>query len=155
VSFVTLPFALVNSDEQAISNLIYRYAEMVDAGRLDEVGELFRLADYRSGPTGVRGADVTTLMSRFVRRYPDGTPRTQHVTTNVQIHFGSANMATAHSLFTVFQATDGLVLAPICAGTYDDMFDRVDGEWRFSDRMITMRLTGDLSHHLSTDVYGS
>jgi 3-phenylpropionate/cinnamic acid dioxygenase small subunit len=147
---VTLPFAAVNSDEQAISNLIFRYAELVDAGRLDEVGELFALADYRSGPTGVRGAGVTALMERFVKRYADGTPLTQHATTNVQIRFTGPAEASTHSLFTVFQAADALALSPICAGFYDDTFAKVDGTWRFTDRLITMRLTGDLSQHLAT-----
>jgi 3-phenylpropionate/cinnamic acid dioxygenase small subunit len=150
VASVTLPFAAVNSDEQAISNLIFRYAELVDAGMLDAVGDLFAHGDYRSGPAGVRGAGVTVLMERFVKRYPDGTPLTQHVTTNVQIRFTGPTEASAHSLFTVFQAAESLALAPICAGYYDDTFTKVDGVWRFTDRFITMRLTGDLSQHLNT-----
>jgi 3-phenylpropionate/cinnamic acid dioxygenase small subunit len=150
---MTLPFPIVNSDEQAISNLIFRYAELVDAGQLDEVGSLFEHGDYRSGPTGVRGAKVGALMGRFVKLYPDGTPRTQHVTSNVQIAFTSDTTAIAHSLFTVFQATDGFALAALCAGFYDDTFERVDSGWRFTDRLITMRLTGDLSNHLQTNVY--
>jgi 3-phenylpropionate/cinnamic acid dioxygenase small subunit len=153
ITDMTLPFLIVNSDEQAISNLIFRYAELVDAGRLDDVGSLFEHGDYRSGPTGVRGAKVGALMSQFVKLYADGTPRTQHVTSNVQIDFGSATTAFAHSLFTVFQAADGFGLAPICAGFYDDTFEKADGQWRFTDRLITMRLTGDLSHHLNMNGY--
>ena len=34
------------------------------------------------------------------------------------------------------------------------MFERVDGVWRFADRLIFSDLIGDLSRHLLVDVYG-
>ena len=50
--------------------------------------------------------------------------------------------------FTVLQAVPGLTLQPILAGQYHDEFERVDGDWRFTDRVILPDLIGDLSHHM-------
>jgi hypothetical protein len=36
----------------------------------------------------------------------------------------------------------------IIAGRYHDAFATIDGEWRFTDRLIFSDLVGDLSHHL-------
>ena len=49
---------------------------------------------------------------------------------------------------TVFQQTDVLPLQPIAAGRYVDRFERVGGEWRFADRLITGFLLGDRSQHV-------
>ena len=81
--------------------------------------------------------------------YEDGTPRTKHVITNlvVDVDDGSAH-ASARSYFTVLQATDGVPLQPIIAGRYEDQFEKVDGTWRFSERIIHPDLHGDLSKHM-------
>jgi hypothetical protein len=62
--------------------------------------------------------------------------------------------ATSRCYYTVFQQTDELPLQPIIAGRYHDRFERVDGVWRFADRLIFSDLIGDLSRHLLVDVYG-
>ena len=49
---------------------------------------------------------------------------------------------------TVFQQTDVLPLQPIASGRYLDRFERVDGAWRFADRLITGFLLGDRSQHV-------
>jgi hypothetical protein len=54
----------------------------------------------------------------------------------------------ARSYFTVFQALPDFPLQPIIAGRYHDAFERVDGTWRFADRLILSDLIGDLSRHL-------
>jgi hypothetical protein len=55
--------------------------------------------------------------------------------------------ATARSSFTVLQIIKR-GFQPIVAGNYLDRFERVDGEWRFTERVFDPRLLGDLSHHL-------
>jgi 3-phenylpropionate/cinnamic acid dioxygenase small subunit len=141
------------NDEQQICNLVYRYAECVDAGDFDGVGRLFADATYRARrPDGkvatTTGADeVAALMASMVIRYPNGTPRTRHVTSNLIVEL-DGDAATCRSCYTVFQAVPGLPLQPIITGRYEDRFERTDGRWRFADRMILMDLAGDLSHHL-------
>jgi 3-phenylpropionate/cinnamic acid dioxygenase small subunit len=135
----------------AVSGLIFTYAERIDAGDLAGVAALFADATYRSVQGGsYRGqAAVLEVLSRAVILHADGTPRTKHVTTNLLIDTDeAAGTAAARSYFTVLQATDRLPLQTIVAGRYHDRFVHGAGGWRFDDRLIFMDLIGDLSQHL-------
>jgi hypothetical protein len=141
-------------DWHAIHGLLMTYAERVDAGRFAEAAAMFESATYRvdqrgrAQPQTYRGpAEVGTYMAR-TKLFPDGTPRTKHVNTNVIIDIG-ASTATSRCYVTVMQQTDSLPLQPVAAGRYVDTFERVDGEWRFTDRLITGFLVGDVSQHKS------
>jgi 3-phenylpropionate/cinnamic acid dioxygenase small subunit len=144
-------------DAYAIETLIYTYAERVDRGDFEGVAELFEGALYRcvvgdevvvyEGSEGVRGT-----FEGLVMRYEDGTPRTRHVTTNVMVEI-DGDEAAARSYFTVFQQVGSTPLQPIIAGRYHDRLARVDGRWRFTDRLIFSDLIGDLSRHLAADVF--
>jgi len=137
--------------DREIENLIYAYAERIDAGDLAAVAELFRHGRIEPAPgVIVEGADeVRRLYDSSTRLYADGTPRTCHATTNAAIEVDEdTGTATARSYFTVFQQTDELPLQAIIAGHYDDSFHRVDEQWCFDTRQMFVDLTGDLSHHL-------
>ncbi len=136
--------------EREIENLIYRYAELLDLGDIAAVAQLFSRAQFL-GPEGEvqgEGAEaVTVIYQSFTRLYPDGTPLTHHVTTNVIVEV-EGERATARSYFTVFQATEELALQPIIAGRYHDQFGRDAQGWYFTSRQMLPRLMGDLSQHL-------
>ena len=61
----------------------------------------------------------------------------------------------ARSRFTVHQAVTDGALRPVMTGRYQDRFVREEGRWRFEERRIEPRLTGDLSAHLLIDLPGS
>lgn len=138
------------SSRDEIAALIFGYAERLDAGDFDGVAELFVHAAY--GPAGgpaLRGKEEVLNVLRSLVLLYDGIPRTKHVTTNLAADVDEErDAATARSYFTVLQATDELPLQPIVAGRYEDRFARVEGKWRFSERIIYMDLQGDLSRHL-------
>ena len=134
-----------------IENLVYAYADRIDAGDLAGVAELFRNGRIEAQPGVVfEGEDqVRSLYEMATRLYDDGTPRTKHVTTNVAVEVDDdAGTATARAYYTVFQQTDELPLQPIIAGRYRDTFHRVDDRWWFDTREMFVDLQGDLSHHL-------
>lgn len=144
----------MTSDEQAIRNLLFRYAERIDRGDLDGMARLFEHATYRAGEQApiADWRQVAALNQSLIRLYEDGTPKTQHVTTNVRIELDPSGLAAAaSSRFTVLQAAPGAPLQIIVAGRYDDRFEKVDGAWRFSARHIRMDLLGDLTRHLRLD----
>ena len=149
----------MSESRDAISKLILTYAERVDLGDFEGVGELFEHSTYRSAlgdeVVSYTGSDaVQSTMEQMVRRYDDGTPRTKHVTTNLIIEVDDgAGAAIAKSYFTVLQQVGDLPLQVIIAGRYHDRFERVGGEWQFADRLIYSDLIGDLSQHLTTDPY--
>ncbi len=143
------------TSETEIANLLFRYAENMDAGDFAGAAELFRHARILLGGDAVTDADgVLRIWEDNVIRYPDGTPRTKHVTTNPIIEVDdTAGTATCRSYYTVFQQIAGGPLQPIVAGRYHDRFERVDGAWRFNERNYSlMDLLGDLSNHLRMDV---
>jgi 3-phenylpropionate/cinnamic acid dioxygenase small subunit len=150
----------VTDARTAIERIVYGYAERVDAGDFAGLAELFRHARYKGGgpdDPGVVGADaVLEIQERMVRRYPDGTPRTKHVTTNLVVAADEPpGTATARSYFTVLQQVDDFPLQAIIAGRYHDQFERLADEWRLTERVIFCDLIGDLSHHLTIDPFGA
>jgi 3-phenylpropionate/cinnamic acid dioxygenase small subunit len=153
-----VPAARQAEVRNAIEHIVYGYAERIDLGDFAGVAELFAHAKYKGGgpdDPGVDGAGpVQQILETMVRRYDDGTPRTKHVTTNLVIDADEdAGTATARSYYTVLQELDGFALQPIIAGRYHDTFQRVDGEWRLTERVIFCDLIGDLSRHLTIDPF--
>jgi 3-phenylpropionate/cinnamic acid dioxygenase small subunit len=136
------------SAERAVLNLLHRYAERVDRGDFDGVGELFEHGDYHMGDgVPLRGAEVARAMRNLVIVDDGGRPGTKHVVSNTILET-DGDAIRARSYFTVFQARPDLALQPIITGRYLDVFRRVDGAWAFADRRIEVDQVGDLSHHL-------
>ena len=136
-----------------VIDLLYAYAERIDAGDFAGVAELFahgRICGVEDGPpsTVFEGRErVRELYETSTRRYEDGTPRTKHVITNPRVEV-DGDRATARSYFQVLQQTPDLPLQPVIAGRYSDTFHVVDGAWCFDTRVMHVDLVGDLSHHL-------
>ncbi len=145
----------MSSSDRAIENLLYTYAERIDAGDLEGVASLFAHGCIKPGPdagpeTVARGRDaVLKMYQQATRLYPDGTPRTRHVTTNAIIEVDAgADHASARSYFTVVQQTEVLPLQPIISGRYHDTFQRIQGVWWFDTRIMLVDLMGNLKEHL-------
>lgn len=141
---------------RAIENLLYTYAERIDAGDLEGVADLFAngrigAAADATAPQTFEGRDAVLAMYRAATRIYDdtGTPHTKHVTTNAIIEVDDdAGAASARTYYTVMQQTEALPLQPIICGRYHDTFKRIDGTWWFDTRIMFVDLVGNLSHHL-------
>ena len=135
---------------RAVENLIARYAELVDDGDFAGLGLLLADATFVGSGAPVSGREaIEKMFHDTLIVYADGTPRTQHVTTNIDVEVEEgAGTAVARSRVTVLQAVPDLPLQPIAAGRYRDRFERRDGQWRFVERRVDIRLVGDVSHHL-------
>jgi hypothetical protein len=147
----------VQNPVQAISNLIYTYAERIDAGDFAGVGELLGQATltFEGFPDAVSGPEaVQKLYERTTRRYEDGTPRTKHVMTNLITEVADDEQrAESRSYFTVLQAVPGaLALQPIIAGRYRHRYRCIEGQWRVDAMHIVIDLMGDLDHHMLFDL---
>jgi 3-phenylpropionate/cinnamic acid dioxygenase small subunit len=140
---------------RAIENLLYTYAERLDAGDLEGVADLFAHGRIQPAAEAPREAiaegrePVLRMYRRATRLYADGTPRTKHVTTNAIVEADdAAGTGQARSYYTVFQRTEELPLQAIITGRYRDTFRRIDGRWWFDTRIILVDQVGDLSRHL-------
>ncbi|MER7845068.1 nuclear transport factor 2 family protein [Kitasatospora sp. NPDC096077] len=141
---------LTAPDHRAVENLIARYAELVDDGDFAGLGDLLADAVFIGSGTPLRGREaIERMFHDTVIRYEDGTPRTQHVTTNLAVELDHpAGTATARSYVTVLQALPELPLQTIAAGRYHDRFARTDGRWHFTERRVRITLLGNTRHHL-------
>jgi 3-phenylpropionate/cinnamic acid dioxygenase small subunit len=149
------PMANVADARGEIENLLYRYAERIDAGDFAGVAKLFAHAEIRVAGTDAvtRGEEaIRKLYESTTRLYECGTPKTKHVVTNAVVEVDEgAGRATSRSCFTVMQQTRELPLQVIITGRYRDSFEQADGAWRFATREMVLEQFGDLSHHLFMD----
>ena len=141
------------SPYEAITRLLFTYAQRIDDGDFEGIGEHFAHATmtFEGFSEAVTGAEaITALYHRTTRRYENGTPNTKHVITNVMVDVADdGRTATSRSYFTVLQAVPGeLGLQPIIAGRYRNGYERIGGHWRFSSVHIIIELMGDLGHHM-------
>jgi hypothetical protein len=147
---------LMTCDACRIKNLIYRYADSIDRGKLDVVADLFKrgrliAVDGAGNDQEMAGADaISAVYAAFTRLYEDdGTPHTQHLTSNVIVEVEEGGQRAAASCYAVvFQAVEDFPLQPIIGVRYQDVFEKTEDQWHFASRRIETRLTGDLSRHL-------
>ena len=144
-------------DATAITNLLYRYAELMDAGDFAAVADLFTHARIKVGldqaelPRLRGGArDVGRDGHSLRRRHPADEARHDQRDRRVPER---RRRRPARSYYTVLQQVGDAPLQVIIAGRYHDKFERVDGTWRFCERDYTLvDLVGDLSRHLRMEV---
>jgi len=148
----------MSEDKLAVTELLYRYAELIDAGAFDAVGQLLSRATFGgTGPQGVSGADaIAKLFAMTTRRYPDhgNTPRTRHLVLNPIVELADHGTATTRSTFCVLQDTEMVPIQPIVVGRYYDTFGRDDDGWYFTERKVEIQMIGDVSAHLMVDPTG-
>ena len=144
---------MTSGAERSILNLLFTYAERVDAGDFDGVSRLFDGAQvFMAGPDqpAVPGSMVGAVMARFVKGY-DGIPRTKHLVTNSIIEADGPSSVVARSQFTVLQDVPGVLpLQVVASGRYHDRFATDDGTtWRFVERVMLVDAHGNVSAHLN------
>jgi hypothetical protein len=141
----------------AIENLMFTYAERIDAGDFKGLASLFekaRIIGPKGDVQGTGSAEVEKIYQRSTQVYEDGSPMTQHITTNLILEFAKDGKSCfARSRFTVVQAVDDFPLQPIISGYYEDKFAWTEADgWHFTERRMKPKLAGDLSRHLKYEL---
>ena len=142
----------MSDDRAAITELLYRYAELIDAGDFDGLGALLAEAEF-GGPRTPRArgaAQIAALFATTTRRFADGTTKTRHLVLNPIVEIGG-DTARARSTFCVVQATDRVALQPIVVGRYFDRFARSRAGWHFTERIAEVEMLGEVDDHLLID----
>ncbi len=151
-----------------IQHLIYKYAELIDSGNYEGIGELFSYGRIttedpnkrgKADPEnpGFRGAkEILKMYQDSTRIYPDGTPKSKHIVTNLIVDVSPDDQSgSARSYYTVLQKTVELALQPVITGRYIDSFSRIKADsnkWHFLERIMIMDQIGDLSQHLLFEI---
>lgn len=142
------------ADKLEIIELLYRYAELIDAGDFDGVGALLSRAPFGGPASGTAsGADVIAkVFAKTTRRYRDhgNTPRTRHLVLNPIVEL-SGDTAVSRSTFCVVQDTEAVPIQPIVVGRYFDAFGRDGNGWHFTERKVDIQMIGNVSDHLMVD----
>ena len=142
---------------EAITKLIYTYAERIDAGDFAGVAEVFAHATltFEGFGDAVAGRDaIEALYARTTRRYEDGTPRTKHVMTNVMVDVADDGDVGVEPL--LLHGAPGrpgeLALQPVIAGRYRHTYHRPRAGGRSPPCTSSIDLVGDLGHHMLFDL---
>lgn len=137
-----------------IMALLNRYCFTIDTGDFDGFAELFAKASWTSprAPVSRGREEIAKNVTGVIKLYEDGTPKTKHAMTNIQLDIDeAAGTAKGQRYVTVFQATEFLPLQPIFAGHYHEEFVKDGGAWRFESTRIEYALMGDITHHVKLD----
>lgn len=133
-----------------IPNLLYRYADFMDAGDFAGAAAMFENGYVVASGNKVAGQkSLEALWESWVKLY-DGKPQTRHLISNPIIQLSEdGTRASCQSQWTVLQAANDLPLQIIGSGRYEDEFHIIDGRWHFTKRVYAgMDLIGDMSHHI-------
>jgi ketosteroid isomerase-like protein len=135
------------SSVRAVRDLVLAYADLVGAGDVEGVADLFAHGELSASgnPRISRGRDeVRETYTATLGAPGSDRPHIHNVVTNLMIDVDDdAGAAMAQSYFTVVRSGATQVLQVSIAGRYDDRFERVDGTWRFARRHIIIDLMGN------------
>jgi len=138
------------SSRDEITHLMNQYSFVIDTGDFEGFANLFEHGEWTmEGSEPVIGKQAILDMSEGLIVYDDGTTKTKHLTSNIDLEIDEdAGTATSQCYVTVLQQTDDFPLQAIFSGHYFDEFESVNGKWRFKKRFIRHQLVGDLSAHI-------
>ena len=136
-------------DREEILSLLNQYSYCADSGNVEGLVALYEKGEWAmEGEKLYRGAEELREIAAKTIMYEDGTPRTRHINTNIELDIDVENgTANGRRYLTVVQQTDALPLQPVFSAIYFDEFIKEDGSWRFARTLVTAPLIGDMSHH--------
>ena len=142
------------ADRDEIAALVYRYAELLDAGDMEAVVAMFANATWRSAATGavLRTPEEIRAVYDRITLY-DGVPRTRHLMNNLVIdHVDGTDDASGRCYYTVLQSVEpGAPIEAVVAGRYEDRYHRGPNGWHLTDRLFHVDLTADQSRHFPSN----
>ena len=127
------------SDERAIADLMVEYAYLNDDFDIDGLGNLFAESAFTLDGHTVRNRDeVVALSQQIIQKRADGRSATTHEITNLMVDVdGDAGTAAGRAYWTLYRTVSGEPRQALQSGRYADTFVRVEGEWRFVERVAT------------------
>lgn len=122
-------------DRQAIAQLTASYCFAIDDRDLDTVGRLFTDQGHfgsLDGAMSARGREA--IVEQFRSRF-SVLGASNHVAHNQLIHLDSATRA--HGLVSSHAEVWRMERTMVTALRYTDQYEKVDGEWRFAERLLS------------------
>ena len=122
-------------DLEGIRRLVALYGPLLDAGRLDEWGELFtRDAVFSVYGRTYRGREEIVREIGGMQP-PSGRP-VKHLLLAPVVDFAGADAALAWTDMTVYATGEDRRISIATMGRYHDRLARDEGRWRFRERIL-------------------
>jgi hypothetical protein len=125
--------SLDTADLIEIQQLYARYNTAIDTGDGETFGRCFVASGHLD--SGIAKFDGREALAGFAVQTHESLPGMRHNTTNVLID-GDASGSARGSAFLIGYLTDGGYKV-IVTGRYADELSKIDGEWRFTNRVFT------------------
>jgi hypothetical protein len=150
---------------EEIRRIIFAYPTCIDRGDIDGAAKVLTGVKM-SISTGILAPEVpedemptlTTdeacaMHTSTMVLYEDGTPRTKHVISNIDVSFSDdGRSARSRSSYTVLQGMDDFPLQVIVAGRCEDTYEYDGQGWNLRVRREYADMMGNLSHHVKPEV---
>jgi uncharacterized protein (TIGR02246 family) len=122
------------AEREAIATLLAEYCHLCDDGDFEGLAD--RFTDDGTFVFGDRTMTGRNALIRWFERTQSPERRGKHLTSNVAVTI-DGDRATVVSDYVFLTKVDGRP-TPLIAGRYDDDLVRVDGRWRFRQRVATV-----------------
>lgn len=134
------------TDKEQIVALINRYSYTLDHGELESFANLFTKGEWGLEDTIYKGKHeiMDSIMSKVIL-YKDKTPKTRHISTNIDLTIKNNKAIGKRYGFVIQQASDQ-PLKVIFSADYHDVFIKENDQWRFSKCHIKRTFPGDTSN---------
>jgi len=130
----------MDSDKDAIRELLHLYCFRMDEGRFAELGALFAADGEWSAPYhSARGPDA---IAAWLTRSVPPSPRRMHYVMNSVIGVTGATATAKSNYLVMVEGPEGPV--PSVCGTYADELVRTADGWRFRRRELIHAFKGEM-----------
>lgn len=147
--------AAMPTDAERIRALTYEYTFRLDGGDFAGVAALLAAGTLRMSAKGMddralRGAEEIERFYAAQVVTHDGDPRTRHLISNHVVEV-DGDAAAGRCYFTVLMKPPGQPIQTVVCGRYFDRFERAEGEWRFSEKVIRVDYLTEIASHFVID----
>lgn len=121
----------------AISDVLHRYARLIDGGDFDAIAGLFAddcVADY-----GIREGDMLRSSAGvvdWIKTQLRAVHATSHHISNIEIEFVDDDHATSVCYVYAWHSIEGVEVNMVVLGRYLDRFERQGRQWRITQRQL-------------------
>jgi 3-phenylpropionate/cinnamic acid dioxygenase small subunit len=147
---------MTENHTREIEQLFYRYAYGIDAGDFEGVAQLLKNASIHAVDGNILaqgGLQIKQFYDKIIKIHAStGTPKTQHVVSNILLKSESDGLLKATANYSVFQKVNNDKIEAIICGQYHSSFKPGEHGWEFYQHQTKPLMVGDMTNHLNVSI---